>query len=93
MSWACEVVLWGCGVKKGGKWYSRGNVKGGGLLVGVVVVVVVRDGDSVVGGCGMVSGGYVLVIVAVVVFSFSCSWSEVVDLEAERPLSLVTGLL
>ena len=29
-SWLCRVVAFGCRVKNGGKWYSRGNSKAGG---------------------------------------------------------------
>ncbi|RYP90035.1 hypothetical protein DL770_003880 [Monosporascus sp. CRB-9-2] len=38
-SWLCRVFAFGCRVKKGGKWYSRGNSKGGAAIVVVVVVV------------------------------------------------------
>lgn len=46
----------GCGVKKGGKWYSRGKVKADGSDSGGASAGGAREGASVVEDCEKESG-------------------------------------
>ena len=57
-SWLCRVVAFGCRVKNGGKWYSRGNSKAGGPAGGgFAAAAAAEEEEPVVVAAAVVGSG------------------------------------